>query len=339
MTIIDKAPPKTGSIAVRAYFDPSIPNMGLEKYGLSLWDGIYHEEQLAMIDVNGVKRYVTGLNEFSPSVKNLPADLKEAKIRDIRKTVAQLERELATNIIPEKIVNDITHEEFWSKVKMLRPDNDDLWGRISLRVGNEPLFLDPNDPYDLIKLYAIEDGGFSLVARSYEDARSRAIPPKFYLDRYQETASTVTELKKLRNKALAELQMMFDTNTTKLFYVAKVTDMNSAQYKKSTPNDVIYDNMDKYINGEGVEKSKKRAAQFFLDNVRQDMETLKLRALIKDATFYKFIVLKGDGHIYHTKSGTLMGRNPHDVVDFLKNVLHDQTLGDLLKEVENLWNN
>ena len=43
--------------------------MGLEKYGLSLHDGVYHEEQLACIENNGIKRYVTGLNEFAPEIK------------------------------------------------------------------------------------------------------------------------------------------------------------------------------------------------------------------------------------------------------------------------------
>lgn len=337
ITMVEKTPVKTGSISVRAYFDPDVQNMGLEKYGLSMWDGIYHEEQLSEININGVKRYVTGLNEFAPEIVHLPEDLREAKIKDIRKVVAQLERNLATNIIPTKCVNDIKDDSFWSHVKMLRPDNEDLWGRISIRVSNQPLFLDPNDSYDLIKIYAIEAGGFPIVARSYEDARSRAVPPKFYLDKYQETVSTTTELKKLRNKAITELQNLFDQNQNKLFYIAKIVDGNSVQYKKTTPNDVIYDNMDKYINGEGIERTKKRAAQTFLDTSRQDMETLKLRALIKDATFYKNIQLKPDGFIYHTKSGALLGRTSTDVVEFLKNPLNDQILGFLLKEIEKMW--
>jgi len=336
-TIVDKPLAKTGSIAVRPYFDPAVSNMGLEKYGLSLWEGVFHEEQLGMIDINGVKRYITGLNENAPEIKLLPKELKDAKVKEIRRVVAQLEKELATNPIASKYIDVEDGVEFWSKVKMLKPDNDDLWGRITIRVGNDALFLNPEDPYDLIKIYAIEAGGSSLVAKSYEDARSRSTPPKFYLDKYQETASTVTELKKLKNRALTELQSLFDQNQSKLFYVAKVVDGNSVQYKKSTPNDVVYDNMDKYINGEGIEKSRKRAAQTFLDACRSDMETLKLRAITKDSTFYKFISLKSDGFIYHMQSGTLLGRTSSDVVEFLKNPLNDQILDSLLKEVEKLW--
>ena len=44
--------------------------MGLENYGLSLFDGVTHQEQLACLEINGIVRYLTGLNEFAPEVKN-----------------------------------------------------------------------------------------------------------------------------------------------------------------------------------------------------------------------------------------------------------------------------
>lgn len=324
---------KRGPIRIKPYFDSNRPNMGLEQYGLVLFDGVAQEEQLACLEKNGVKQYLSGLNEFAPEIKLLPPDQREAKVKDIRNTVAQLERELAANVIsPED-------PEFWSKVVLLRPNNDDFWGKINLRCTNDELVLDPvRDPYDLIRIYAIEAGGFSMVAKSYEDAKSRPVPTKFYLDRFEDTASTKTEIKKLRNKALAELQKLFDKNQNKLFYVAKALDANSIQYKKSTPNDVIYDNMDRYINGEGIENNKKRAAQSFLDSCSTDMESLKIKAIIKDSTFYKYIVTKVDGFIYHQDTSTLMGRNPTDVAEYLKNPLNETILADLTKKVEKLWN-
>jgi hypothetical protein len=247
--------------------------------------------------------------------------------------VSQLEKELAANIIDPK------DEQFWNKVKLLKPDNDEFWSRIKIACGNEPLFLEPDkDPYDLIKLYAIEAGGFSIVAKSFEEARRMPTPPKFYLDKLEDTVSTKTEVKKLRNKALSELQKLFDKNTNKLFYVSKVVDTASVQYKKSTPNDVLYDNMDSFINGEGSEKNPNRAAQMFLDACGQDMESLKLRSMVKDATYYKFISPKPDGFIYDTESSSLMGRTPADVVEFLKNPLNEEILVKLTKKIEKFWN-
>lgn len=334
LTIIDSVVPKNGAITIKPYFDPNRSNMGLEKYGMTLFDGVFHEEQLACIEVNGIKRYLTGLNEFAPEIKMIKdPDAKAARIKEIRTVVSQLEQDLAANMI------DPSDPDFWNKVKICKPDNSELWDRITIRAGNEPVYLDPTiDPYDLIKVYAIEAGGFSMVSKSLEDARTRAIPPKFYLDRYVDTVSTKTEVKKLRNKALAELQKLYDKNTNKLFYVAKVIDPNSSQYKKSTPNDLIYDNMDRYINGEGIETNEKRAAQDFLEKSALDMETLKLRSLIKDGVFYKQVATKSDGMIYHMDSGTLMGRNPSECVEFLKNPLHEQTLVDLTKKIEKYWN-
>lgn len=326
---------KSGSISVRPYFDSNVSNLGLEKYNMALHDGVFHEEQLALIERNGIKRYLTGLNEFAPEVKLIPdQDAREAKIKEIRAVVAQLEKELAANVI-----TDLDDPDFWNKVKLLKHDNDEFWSKITMRCGNPKVPIDPaKDPYDLIKLYAIEAGGFSMIAPSFEAARSMAVPPKFYLDKYVETISTQTEVKKIKNKALSELDKMFNKNTNKLFYVAKVVDGNSSQYKKSTPNDIVYDNMDKFINGDGVEKNLRRAAQTFLDATALDMENLKIKAMIKDSTFYKFIALKADGFIYHVESSVMMGRNPADCLEFLKNPLNEATLIDLTKKVEKYWN-
>ena len=110
------------------------------------------------------------------------------------------------------------------------------------------------------------------------------------------------------------------------------------RYKKSTPNDVVYDNMDNFISGEGTEKSANRAAQAFLDAANLSMEVLKLKALVKDATYYKFISTKGDGFIYLTDKNILLGRTQADVVEYLNNPLNEEVLVDLLQKVEKYWN-
>tara|TARA_B110000858_G_scaffold153326_1_gene174744 strand:+ start:466 stop:1485 length:1020 start_codon:yes stop_codon:yes gene_type:complete len=323
---------KQSKIVIRPYFDATSENMGLENYGISLFDGVKHQEQLACLEINGINRYLTGLNEFAPEIKKLSKEIREAKVKQIRVTVADLEAELASNIInPED-------KDFWNQVTLLKPDNHEFWNKIELSVGNEPTHINTNDPYDRIKLAAIEAGGFSLVAKSYEDAKSKPRPPKFYLDKEEETVSSRTEYKKMRNKALAELQKLFDKNSTKLFYVAKVVDATSTQYKKSTSLDILYENMDTYIHGDGAESNVERAVTGFLDVVNSDMESLKIRSIVKDSSFFKYISHKSDGHIYHTKKNALMGRNVSDVVEFLKNPLNEDILDDLTKECEKYWN-
>ena len=147
-----------------------------------------------------------------------------------------------------------------------------------------------------------------------------------------------TEYKKLRNKALSELQKLFDKNSTKLFYIAKVVDINSTQYKRSTPLDIIYENMDRHINGDGAETNKERAAKSFMETATLDMETLKIKSIVRDSVFFKYIINKADGYIYHSKSNALLGRNVSDVVEFLKNPLNEDLLKDLNLACEKYWN-
>lgn len=333
ITIVEPPMQKSAAISVKPYFNPNVENLGLEKYGMVLTDGAFQEEDLACIELNGIRRYVTGLNEFAPEIKLIQdEETRQAKIREIRKKVSELEKELAANIVAPD------DPEFWNKIKLLSPSNDEFWGKIKIRCGNEPLYLDPRNPFDAIKISAIEAGGFSLVAKSYEEARSKPNSPKFYLDKLEDTISTKTELTKLRNKALSELQNLYEKNTNKLKYVAKIVDINSVQYRKSTPVDIIYDNMDKYINGLGSEPSVKRAPKEFLDAAKLDMETLKIKCLVKDATFYKILAFKGDGFIYHLESQTMLGRNASDCLEFLKNPLNEQIFISLTKKIENYWN-
>ena len=85
---------KKTAIAVRPFFDSSASNMGLENYGLSLYDGVKHHEQLSCLESNGVMRYVTGLNEFAPEIKLLSKELREARIKEIRSAIIELEKDL-----------------------------------------------------------------------------------------------------------------------------------------------------------------------------------------------------------------------------------------------------
>ena len=323
---------KKTSIAVRPYFDKQATNMGLEEYGMSLFDGVKHTEQIACLEVNGVIRYITGLNEFAPEIKLLSKDDRDARVHEIRISIAELEKELAANVI------EIDDKDFWSKVTLLQPNNKEFWNKIDIACGNEPIYLDPNKPFDKIKLHAIEAGGFAMIAKSYEDARSKAVPPKFYLDKEEETVMVRTEYKKMRNKAYSELQKLYDKNSTKLFYIAKVVDTNSTQYRKSTPLDIIYENMDKYIAGDAAESNKERAAKTFIDASNLDMETLKIKSIVRDSSFFKYIVSKADGYIYHAATNSLLGRNVSDVIEHLKNPLNEDILKELITSCEKYWN-
>jgi hypothetical protein len=191
-----------GKISIKPYCNPLSENMGLEKYNYVVYPNTYQVETLAAVEQNGKTRYLTGLNEFAPEVKMIKdAEKKAAVIKDIRETIAMLETDRAFNEINPK------DKDFWNKVEMFKPDNSDIWGKVSLKLGNDDIVLDPVNNLDhLIIIKAIESGGFSLIASSYEDCKRSK--KKWYLDRQIDTIATKMSTTKLRNKALALLQLL-----------------------------------------------------------------------------------------------------------------------------------
>lgn len=320
-----------GKVSIKPYADPNQENLGLEKYNYVVFPNTFQVETLAAIEQNGKSRYLTGLNEFAPEVKQiLDVDKRKAVISDIRETVAMLERERAFNHL------DVEDKDFWSKVEMFKPDNSDIWGKVFIKLGNDDIILSPKENLDhLILVKAIENGGFSLIASSFEEAKRTK--QKWYLDRQIETMSTKINVSKLRNKALSLLQTISEEEPRKLYYVAKNIDAHSHQYSNKTLQDIIYDNMDKYINGLGYDNDKKRCAKTFIDYTEMSIEDLKIKAIIKDASFYKFITLKPDGMLYETTQSVMLGRNVSDVLEFLKNPTNEDMLDLLMAKVEDVW--
>ena len=95
--------------------------------------------------------------------------------------------------------------------------------------------------------------------------------------------------------------------------------------------------MDDYITGQGVELNIKNAANLFISYASMSQKELKIRAAIKDASFYKHIITKGDGMIYTKSNNTMLGRNTSEVYEYLNNPLNERTLDELLLKVEKTW--
>jgi hypothetical protein len=320
-----------GKVSIKAYCDPTQENMGLENYGYVVFPNTFQVETLAAVEQNGKARYLSGLNEFAPEIKQIKdTEKKKAIIDDIRKTVATLEAERAFNYL------DPNDKEFWSKVQMFTPDNSDVWGKVLLKLGNDDQVLDPANNLDhLIIVKAIEAGGFSLVAPTYEDCKRSG--KKWYLDRQIDTIATSVSVTKLKNKAGALLEELSEEEPRKLFYIAKNIDGNSAQYTNKTLPGIIYSNMDKYINGKAYDNNLKRCATTFIDHAKMSVEDLKIKAIIKDASFYKYIIAKPDGMLHEASQNVMLGRNVSDVMEYLKNPANEDMLDLLMAKVEDLW--
>lgn len=322
-----------GSIAIKPFINTENDNMGLTKEGLVLFPGMIYEEQLACINKNGIDTYLTGLNEFSTSVQSIKdKKKKESRIKSIRETVAYLEAKISQNII------DPDDNDFWNKVKTVSPTNKEYWSNITLKVGNSGKMLDPIENVEhLILIKAIEEGGFTCVAKSYQDAMNASRPPKFYLDKEIETVKVKSQSKLIKNKAFAKLTEIYETGGNHLLYVTKVIDIYSSRYKKNTPMGIMYERLDEYISGNSFEKSAIKAAKYFLEIAEKDLGELKIRAIIKDAMLLKKINLKADGMLYYNKMDTMMGRNVEDLIEFMLNPLNKDVTDDIIKDIEANW--
>lgn len=323
-----------GMVSVRPYINPSVENMGLERHDMVLHQGTTHKEFLTCLEVHGIRRHLTGLDEFAPEIeKMIDVPRKNAVIKQIRTRVAFLEKMLAANDL-SKYIDSKDPKEFWDRVEQIKRDNYKMWDGIFLEMSNEPLFFDPKNPDDLIKICAIEAGGFSEIAKSLDDARSGSISYKFYLDKEEETSASRTQFKKIKNQALALLEELYNKEPKKLWWIAKNIDANSSQYKHSTSNEVVYDRMDTFINGQGIEKSISKAAQGFITYAEQSLEHLRIRGVVRDAAYFRFILHKPDGNMYHNVSSVLLGKNIADCVEFFKQGANATVWESVLKEVE-----
>ncbi len=322
-----------GTIAIRPYVNASKENMGLEKYNYVLFPGTHQMEDMACVTFRGKLRYLNGLDEYAASVQGIDnREKREAKALQIRTIVAQLELEKTFNRI------DVNDTDFWNKVHTFRPDNGEIWGSMSLKCSNDPVFLDPIKNTDhLLTLLAIENGGYPGIAKSFEDAKSGARDKKWYLDKQSDTVGTRATSSKIKNQALGVLEELSEENPRKLLFIAKMTEANSVQYHYGTLPSVVYDNMDSFITGKSSEQVIKHAAGLFLSYSEMSLRELKIRSLIKDATFYKYMITKGDGLIYTKSDNTMLGRNTSEVYEYLVNPLNERVLDSLLLKIEATW--
>lgn len=320
-------------VKIVPFFDPKIPRMGLEKMGKLMVDGVYHEKVLVCKTEGNRIRYVTGLDYFDPEVERLPKDKKEARKKELKEQILYYESLVGGAVI------DPEDKDWYNKIEKLRPDNIDFWESEDMRIklDNYERILDSSNPYSSLKIIAIKAGGYSDIAVSLEALKTSNPKKQYFLDVEEETMATKTELKKLRNKAGAALQTMYDKNNSKLFYITKLVATTPTHIKKSTPQDVLYDICDKYISGELYDTAKKSKPQIFLDHSEKNLGDLKIEAVITDAKAYKLISLKNDGMIYHMATGSAMGKNEAQILEYLKNPLNQEVWDNLLQEVEVYW--
>ncbi len=321
---------KSTDIVIKPYVDKTVPNMGLEKYGQVLFEGAWHDQPLRCTELNGVPRYVTGLDEHTPEIKRLPEAEKKAKIKVIRETVARVEEEIYGNKL------DISDEDFWSKT-VFAPTRREYWSTVRFVLGNDGKTLDPHNPHELLIIIAAQAGGFDDVAGSYEEAKNSSIHPKFYLERMRDARIEESKVKEYRDQAVFELYKVRMEEPQRMFYLAKNLLPIANSYKKTDSPLVWYGDLSDFITGEGIEKDKKKAPAKFLNALQKGEEYLQLKAYVLEAAFLKRLITKGDNKIYNRDTGSLLGANLEDVVEYLRQPTNQGEVENIMEQIDPIW--
>jgi hypothetical protein len=276
--------------------------------------------------------YINGLNEFADDVQKMPeGEEKQAKIEDIRKTVQELEYKFGNHQ-----VSSYDDPNFWSTVKYMDPFNASMWEKRTLSVSNIGEVLNPKDKDDLITIKAIEGGGYSLVAPSYEEARKSSGKYRFYLDKEEITAEyTVSSTSKFF-KCGTILNQLLEENPTKMFYLLKLlAQKHTSNYREKTPPKVLFEALTNYIQGNGSDK-KNVAIEKFLEYSEKSDGELKLRAYIKDAERTGVIIFSEGQYVLREK-GVILGTNIESVYKFFSAPSNADIYKDLRELVNVYW--
>lgn len=302
---------KKARISIEPYFDPEVPNMGFESYGLNTAPGSETTEYISK-DVNG--RYITGLDDNSLQIIRIEdEEEKAARIKEIKEALDRLETTFGKD--------------------SLNPRSD-FWNNFTIKIGYTGKSIDPLDPRDELLYHAIKAGGFTSIAPSLEEAQQSDKGYKFYLRQLDQDAELKIQRSVSISKAKGLLVDMFENDQHKLYLVAKALLTPNHEFSPSTPKSVIFDKLYQFIEGVLVKNDKKATVKQFLDILKVKKDTLHITGLVKDALYFNILIKDANGQFYNKETQTSPGKNEKEIIKFLENPLNQSELENIKQRVE-----
>jgi hypothetical protein len=294
--------------------DPNAPLI----VGKGLMDQFSRTEMLGYQTFFGTKRYLCGLDvEIVKYDTNLTDAEKEAKIAEIESIIARL-------------------EQFFGK-GTLDPTNEKHWSKIELRIDRKTTNLDLTNPRTELVLHCIRGGGFTMVSPTLEKARETGT--QFYLVEPIEYAENRIANKEIINKAISTLQKIYESKSfDDIFFLGKYILPVEKSYTKRTPKAMIYEDLDKYLNGEVVKQSRISLARQFMEVTKKTKVELAINAIAKDAEYYQFVYINDKGEFKNNETGGIYGTTLERVVTHLQNPAYENELDNIKTRVEQKWN-
>ena len=285
--------------------------------GQGLLDSFHRSELLGYKMYFGTKRYLTGLDEIIVENDSSLSDAeKKERIAKIKGTIKRL-------------------ESFFG-VGNLDATKDNVWSQVILNLDRKTTNLDLTNPRNEILFHCIKAGGFTEVAPSIEEAQRNG--KKFYLIEPLEFVENRVAPRKLVGQATSAL---YEMNEKKgfddIFFLAKYLLPVEKGYTKSTSKSLMYEDLDKYINGEIVRKSKSDCARIFLEATKKPKPELIVHCLLKDAIEYNFVYQNPAGELKNNETGGIYGTSVEKATEHLLKASYENELDNIKERIEKIW--
>lgn len=304
-------------VSIEPYFDPEVTNMGLEKYGLSMFSDTEVQEYLSK-DSTG--RYLTGIDPDSPKIMYIEDDdIKTYKLQQINEVIDRLERIYGKGSLDAR--------------------NDKFWAQFNLTIKNCKKELNLAKPQDEIIYHCIKAGGFAEVAPDYDTARTSNKVYKFYLKKEDEESEAKIKGTMAINEAKGKLNAIYHEDPSLQFRIAKVVLPAAKNYKPTTSPGLLYQELNDFIEGKTVKSGKRESAKQFLKAVDTDRETLSINGVVNDAIYYNILTQEKNGYFYNKETDVRVGKNIKEIIEFLKSPINSSELENLTQRVEAKWRN
>lgn len=310
--------PKVSAVTIE--YLPTEEELDLTKplmVGRGLQSNFRITEELGSREFFGVKRYLTGLDpEIVIYDSNLTDKEKEDRIKEINQIVERLEKVFGKG--------------------NLSATNDKMWSKVVLTITRKSTGLNLTDPKQEILYHCINGGGFTNVARNLEEAIDKQL--RFYIIEPVEFIENRVAPKKIINRAIAALEdLEKNKSTNDILFIAKYLLPVEKAYTKRTPKGLLYEDLDKFIDGQVIKKSKSYCAGLFLEALKKSKEDLKIYTYIKDAVYYNFIYVNTAGELVNATTKGVYGTTLEKAVDHLKNPAYQHELQDIVDSVSKKW--
>lgn len=320
---------KTGLVSIKPYIAETPTSMGLEDYEMVIFPKTKQSEPLAYTLVAGKRRYINGLDEQAPSVKSIQdKERREAKILQIRKTVAMLEFMHNGNNIEKKIKDD----DFWNHVQTFSPTNQEFFGQIRLEYTNEENYLFPADKVtDLVIVTALKAGGFSLCGADRTIAEKNKL--RWYLSVEQDEAEINISITRNKNQMLAKLEAIFEEGNHNLYYLCKYLVADAVGFRKSISKNTLYDALSAYLDGKKQIKRVADAVNNFKKATNMSAAELKCYAMAKDLMSNNKVNVSPSG-IMNKETGNYLGASLDEFAQHLNNPTNQEETEIFVKILE-----